>query len=243
VEPCLASYARPPQRSVLACDDTAAPGQGAQEQARYERDEGGSCCLPLPRYAGRSGRLSTTLCTAQRFTGTQRLAVLPRLGQRRRPAGPATLVLWRGARPFASPEVRPWREAQAPLREGTGVTSHAVWPPLAPAGGAQATRAEERAGGKRTRFHATRSQAGTWSRSRRVVITVAGSAPGVQPRVVVTDLEQARTTVLYHHMDGARGHAENERKAHQRSLQSDRTSCPRCEAKQCRLVMHAAASG
>ena len=39
----------------------------------------------------------------------------------------------------------------------------------------------------------------------------------------------------------ARGQAENESKDHQRSLQSDRTSCHRFEANQFRLFMHSAA--
>jgi len=134
VEQCRASYARPPQRIVLDCDDPEAPGHGAQAPARYESYAGGSCCLPRPLYAGLSGRLSTTLVTAQRFTGTPRLSGLQRLGKRRRHAWPDTLVIVRGARPCASPEVMPWREAPAHRSDGTGVPSHAVLPPLAHAG-------------------------------------------------------------------------------------------------------------
>ncbi len=36
VDPCIASYARPPQRIVLDFDATEAPVHGAQEQARYD---------------------------------------------------------------------------------------------------------------------------------------------------------------------------------------------------------------
>ncbi len=105
----------------------------------------------------------------------------------------------------------------------------------------QAKRASAREGGKSTRFHATRSQAGTWSRSRRVVSTVEGSDQGVHTRVVVTDFEQARATGLDRPMDGARGQAENASQDHNRSWKSDRTACHRFEAKQCRLFLHAAA--
>ena len=53
----------------------------------------------------------------------------------------------------------------------------------------------------------------TWSalaRARRVVIKVEVSEQGVNTRFVVTDMEQARTQVLYQHLYCARGQAENE---------------------------------
>lgn len=92
-----------------------------------------------------------------------------------------------------------------------------------------------------TRFHSTRYQAQTWSRSRRVVLKVEVSEQGVNTRFVVTDLEQARTQVLYQHRYCARGQAENEIKDHKLSLKSDRTACHRFEANQFRLLLHSAA--
>jgi Transposase DDE domain group 1 len=92
-----------------------------------------------------------------------------------------------------------------------------------------------------TRFHSTRSQAGTWSRPRRVVIKVEVSAQGVNTRFVVTDLEQAGAKVLYRQIYCARGQMENEIKDHKRYLKSDRTSCHRFEANQFRLLLHSAA--
>ena len=106
-----------------------------------------------------------------------------------------------------------------------------------------AKRAYERDGGKVTRFHSTRYQAGTWSRPRRVVIKVEVSAQGVNTRFVVTDLEQAGAKVLYRQLYCARGQMENEIKDHKRYLKSDRTSCHRFEANQFRLLLHSAAYG
>jgi hypothetical protein len=242
VDPCITAYARPPQRIGLDCDETEEPVHGEQEQARYAGYDGGSGCLPLHRYEGLSGRLSTTIFQAKRCTGTQMLSVWKRLGKRRRHAWPDTLVILRGDRHCASPEVRQWLAAPAHLRSGTGWTSTAVLQTLARDVVEQATRASERAGGTITRFHATRSQAGPWSCSRRVVITVAVSDPGVHTRLVVTDMEEARTQVLSQHMYGARGQAENESKEHKRSLQADRMSCHRLEANQCRMFRHSVAS-
>jgi len=241
VDQFIASYARPPQLIVLDFDDTEDPVHGEQEQARYDGYYGGSCFLPLHLYEGLSGRLITTIFKAKRFPGTPRLSVLTRLVKRLRHAWPDTLLIFRGDSHFAYPEVMQWIETQANLNYVTGLTSNAVLQPLARDVVEQAKRAYERDGGKITRFHSTRYQAGTWSRSRRVVITVEVSAQGVNTRFVVTDMEQARTQGLYQHMYCARGQAENESKDHQRSLQSDRTSCHRFEANQFRLFMHSAA--
>jgi len=69
------------------------------------------------------------------------------------------------------------------------------------------------------------------------------SDQGINTRFVVTDLEQARTKVLYQRISCARGQAETEINDHKLSLKSDRTSCHRFEANQVRVLLHAAAYG
>ena len=169
------------------------------------------------------------------------LGVLKRLLKRLRQAWPDTLMIVRGDSHFAYPEVMQWIEAQANLHYVTGLTSNRVLQKLAHEVVAQAKRAYACDGGKVTRFHSTRYQAGTWSRPRRVVIKVEVSAQGVNTRFVVTDLEQARAKVLYRQLYCARGQAENPIKDHKRYLKSDRTSCHRFEANQFRLFLHSAA--
>jgi hypothetical protein len=134
-----------------------------------------------------------------------------------------------------------WIEAQANLSYVTGLTSNSVLKKLAHEVVEQAKRAYGRDGGKVTRFHSTRYQAGTWSRPRRVVIKVEVSEQGVNTRFVVTDLEQAGAKVLYRQLYCARGQMENDIKDHKRYLKSDRTSCHRFEANQFRLFLHSAA--
>jgi hypothetical protein len=241
VEQFIASYACPPQLVVLDFDDTEDPVHGEQEQARYDGYYGGYCFLPRHLYEGLSGRLITTIFKAKRFTGTQMLAVMKRLVKRLRQAWPDTLLIFRGDSHLAYPEVMQWIEAQADLSYVTGLTSNAVLQTLACEVVEQAKRAYDRDRGKITRFHSTRYQAGTWSRSRRVVIKVEVSDQGVNTRFVVTDMEQARTQVLSQHIYCARGQAENEIKDHKRYLKSDRTSCHRFEANQFRLFLHSAA--
>ena len=241
LEQFIASYASPPSVIVLDVDDTEDPVHGEQEQARYDSYYGGDCFLPLHLYEGLSGRLITTILKAKRFTGTQMLAVLKRLVKHLRHTWPDTLVVFRGDSHFAYPEVMQWIDEQPDLHYVTGLTSNAVLQKLAREVVEQAKRAYVSSGRKVTRFHSTRYQAQTWSRSRRVVIKVEVSEQGVNTRFVVTDMEQARTQVLYQHLYCARGQAENEIKDHKLSLTSDRTACHRFEAKQCRLLLHSAA--
>ena len=237
----IASYDSPPKVIVLDVDDTEDRVHGQQEQARYDGYYGGYCFMPLHLYAGLSGRLITTILKAKRFTGTQMLAVLKRVVKRLRHAWPDTLLIFRGDSHFAYPEVMQWLEAEPELSYVTGLTSNAVLQELAREVVEQAKRAYAYSGHKVIRFHSTRYQAGTWSRSRRVVIKVEVCEQGVNTRFVVTDLEQARTKVLYQHIYCARGQAENEIKDHKLYLKSDRTSCHRFEANQFRLLLHSAA--
>ena len=197
--------------------------------------------MPFHLYEGLSGRLITTILKAKRFSSAQMLAVLRRVVTRLRHAWPDTWFIFRGDSHFAYPEVMAWIEAQAHLSYVTGLTSNAVLQKLAHEVIEQTKRAYARWGQKATRFHSTRYQAGTWSRSRRVVIKVEVSEQGVNTRFVVTDMEQARTQVLYRHIYCARGQMENEIKDHKLYLKSERTSCHRFEANQVRLFLHSAA--
>jgi hypothetical protein len=241
VDQFIASYERAPKLIVLDFDDTEDPAHGQQEHIRYDGYYGGYCFMPLHVYEGLSGRLITTIFKAKRFSAAQLLAVLKRLVKHLRQAWPETLIVFRGDSHFAYPEVMAWIEAQAHLSYVTGLTSNAVLKQLAFAVVEQAKRAYERDGVKVTRFHSTRYQAGTWSCTRRVVIKVEVSEQGVNTRFVVTDLEQARTQVVYRQIYCARGQMENEIKDHKRYLKSDRTSCHRFEANQFRVFLHSAA--
>jgi hypothetical protein len=241
VDQFIASYERAPKLIVLDFDDTEDPAHGQQEHVRYDGYYGGYCFLPLHVYEGLSGRLITTIFKAKRFSAAQLLAVLKRLVKHLRHAWPETRIVFRGDSHFAHPEVMEWIEGQAHLHYVTGLTSNAVLKKLAHEVVEQAQRAYARDGVKVTRFHTTRYQAGTWSRPRRVVIKVEVGGQGVNTRFVVTDLEQARTQVVYRQLYCARGQMENEIKDHKRYLKSDRTSCHRFEANQFRLLLHSAA--
>lgn len=237
----LASYHSPPEVIVLDVDDPEERAPGAQEQSRSDGSYGGEWCLPLHLYEGLAGRRIPTSLQAQRFSGAPLLAVLTRVVKRLRHAWPDTWCICRGASHCASPAVMAWIDAQPHLRSGTGLTSNAVLQRLAHEVSAPATRASACWGRTAPRLHSTRSQAGTWARSRRVVIKVAGSDQGVHTRCVVTAMAPARTPVLYRPIDCARGPRAHASTDHKLSLQSERTSWHRFEARPVRLFWHAAA--
>src|SRR5467141_2498860 len=237
----IASYNSPPEVIVLDVDDTEDRAHGEQEHIRYDGYYGGYCFLPFHRYEGLSGRLITTILKAKRFSGAQMLCVLKRLVKRLRHAWPDTLLIFRGDSHCASPEVMQWIDEPPELSSVTGLTSNAVLQALAHEVVEQAKRDYASRGSQVTRVHSTRYQAGTWSRSRRVVIKVEVSEQGVNTRFVVTDMEHARTQGVYQQLYCARGQRENEITDHKLSLKSDRTSCHRFEANQVRLFLHSAA--
>jgi hypothetical protein len=241
MEQFITSYTQAPEVLVLDFDDTEDEVHGEQEQARYNSHYASHCFLPLHVYEGLSGRLITTILKAQRFTGVQMLAVLKRLVARLRQAWPDTLLIYRGDAHFAYPEVMQWIEAQSQMHYVTGLTSNQVLQALAKEVVHETERAYQRLGRNVTRFHSTSYQAGTWSCQRRVVIKVEVSEKGVNTRFVVTDMEQARTQVLYRQIYCARGDAENDIKEHKTYLKSDRTSCHRFAANQFRVLLHSAA--
>src|SRR3989442_932867 len=144
VEQCIASYASPPTVIVLDVDDTEDPVHGQQEHARYDGYYGGYCFMPLPLYAGLSGRLITTILKAKRFTGVQMLSVVKRVVKRLRHAWPDTLLIVCGDSHCAYPEVMPWIDEQPERSYVTRLTSNAVLQALARHVVEQATRAYAR---------------------------------------------------------------------------------------------------
>ena len=244
----IRSYAEQPEVVVLDFDDTEDRVHGKQERALFNGYYDEYCFLPLHVYEGLSGRLITTILKPKVLRGKQALALLRRLVERLRRAWPKTLILFRGDSHFAYPAVMDYIEQAPDMGYVTGLQTNSVLKRLAADVVEEARRLYRYRQSLRpehpvkvTRFHAVRYRAGTWSRYRRVVIKVEVSAQGVNTRFVVTDLEQARASVLYRQIYCDRGTAEGYIKDHKLYLKSDRTSCHRFEANQFRLLLHSAA--
>jgi hypothetical protein len=106
---------------------------------------------------------------------------------------------------------------------------------------ARATKLFKYTGRKVVLFHSFYYQAGTWSRPRRVVVKVEVTEQGQDTRFIVTNMEQAKASVLYRQIYCGRGEDELYIKDHKLYLKSDRTSCHKFEANQFRLFLHSAA--
>ena len=242
------------ERIVLDFDDPEDEVHGDQQLSRFTGYSREACYLPLHVDEGNSGKLITTLLKpGKRLTGKQCLALVKRLVRRLREAWPETLLVFRGAGHFASPEVMEWIEAQERVLYVTGVTGNPrlearVMPVIEETQRRYARVLEYKSIGQTPpgdvtvpRYHSLYSQAASWSTMRRVVVKVEISSRGRKVRYIVTDMEQAHAKALYKKVYCARGKDELYIKDHKVYLKSDRTSCHRFLANQFRLFLHSAA--
>jgi len=100
--------------------------------------------------------------------------------------------------------------------------------------------AYERSGVKQREIGEFTYAADTWDRERRVVTRLEYGEQGVNPRFVVTNLEE-RAEELYDEIYCARGEAENRIKETQRDLFGTRASCHRFLANWLRVMFSALA--
>ncbi len=242
LERFIASYEREPEVIVLDADDTSDVVHGDQQLALFNGYFKEYCFMPLHVYEALSGNLITTILKpGKRCSGKQMLAIVKRLINSLRARWPHTLIVFRGDAHFAYPAVMAWLEAQPNVKYVIGLTGNAVLRELAQPLLQRATRLYQQTQRKVTLFHSVHYQAGSWPTLRRVIIKVEVSSQGDNVRFVVTDLAQAKATVVYQQIYCERGTAELLIKDHKLYLESDRTSCHRFAANQFRLFLHSAA--
>ena len=171
--------------------------------------------------------------------GTEVARVLRHVIRRIRARWPRVEILIRGDSHYARPDAMTWCERHR-IGYVFGLAGNKVLLRAA-AGLAEDAALGRVAGEKVRRYGEFRYAAGTWSTGRRVIARVEASDRGTDSRFIVTNVAGAPRW-LYAAVDCARGQAENLVKAHKLHLASDRTSCTRATANQCRLVLHTAAA-
>jgi hypothetical protein len=242
VEVFVASYEQEPEVIVLDFDDTDDVVHGNQQLALFNKYYKEHCFMPLHVYEGLSGKLVTTILKpGKRSNGKQMLSILQRIIAHVRRHWPNTLIVFRGDSHFAYPEVMDWIDTRENMRFVTGLTGNKRLQKESRELEARAIKMYERYARDIRLFHSFSYQAGSWSKPRRVVVKVEVTAKGKNVRFIVTDMEQAKATVLYKQIYCARGADELYIKEHKTYLQSDRTSCHRFEANQFRVFLHSAA--
>lgn len=242
VDTFVASYEKAPEIIVLDFDDTNNNVHGDQQLSLFNTYYGESCFMPLHVYEGLSGKLITTILKpGKRSNGEQVLAIVKRLILYLRTKWPKTRIVFRGDSHFTYPEVMDWIDTQENVMFVTGLTSNARLQEAVKTLVEHEERTFESYGEKTTRFHSFYYQAGSWSRSRRVIAKIEVSEKGTNVRFLVTDMEQAKASALYRVIYCARGEDELYIKDHKRYLKSDRSSCQKFQANQFRLFLHSAA--
>jgi len=238
----IASYASPPPVIVIDFDDTEDKVYGKQQLSLFNNYYGDYCFMPLHVYEGLSGKLITTILKpGKRSDGSQMLSIVKRIVGYLRKAWPETLIIFRGDSHFAYPEVMEYIESSDNVMYVTGLTGNSRLMKDAEALAERAAAQYKKTGKKAVLFHSFYYQAGTWNRPRRVVVKAEFSEQGKNIRFIVTDMENAKASVLYQQIYCARGNDELYIKDHKLYLKSDRTSCQKFGANQFRLFLHSAA--
>jgi hypothetical protein len=243
VDNFISSYEQEPEIIVLDFDDTADEVYGGQQLALFNNYYKETCFMPLHVYEGLTGKLVTTILKpGKRSTGDTMLAITKRLINYIRSKFPNTVIIYRGDSHFAYPQIMEWIEQQQNVYYVTGLTGNTRLESMIQHHIERAQQLYKEYNRKVSLFHSFNYKAESWSIYRRVVAKVEILEDGtLNIRYIVTDMKQAKATVLYKEIYCARGQAELYIKEHKLYLKSDRTSCHRFMANQFRLLLHSAA--
>lgn len=234
VERFLAAHDVPPKEIVLDFDATDDPIHGQQEERFYQGYYRHYCFLPLYVFCG--GHLLCALLRPANIDGAKHSrAVTKLLVERIRRVWPDVKIIIRGDGGFCRWKLMRWCENHdVDYVFGIGrnkVLEREVEPLMK-----QAETAFVETDKKQRLFGETDYQAGTWDRSRRVIMKAERLEAGPNRRFIVTTLEGQPQT-LYDEVYCQRGDMENRIKEQQLMLFADRTSCHHFAANQFRLLL------
>jgi len=241
VDVFLDSYPTAPEGIILDVDDTFDETHGGQQLALFNTFNDGYGYQPIHIYEGRSGRLITAILRpGKRPSGGEVVTILKRVVKRIRKAWPETGILLRADSHYAGPEVMAYGEGEN-LKYILGLTPYK--PMLEKARPLMEEAARQQALGRQpVRLYGEFPyRAKSWPVDRRVIFRAEHNALGPNVRFVVTNLKSENRVFLYQTVYCGRGEMELFIKEHKNHLFSDRTSCPRFEANQFRLLLHSLA--
>ena len=236
VEQFIASYKRPPKRLILDFDATDDRVHGMQDGRFYHGYYRHYCFLPLYVFCG--DRLLVSYLRESRKDGAKHAwAVLALLVKRLRRVWPKVRITFRGDSGFCRWRMLRWCEENG-VDYIVGIARNKRLAALAQPLLIEAKEAFAQSGDKQRLFDAFHYAAGSWDRSRRVIVKAEHTAKGSNPRYVVTNLRGAPQH-LYDAIYCARGDMENRIKEQQLDLFADRTSCHAWWPNQYRVLLSA----
>jgi hypothetical protein len=238
VEQFIASFDGPPESLVLDFDATDDPVHGHQEGRFFHGYYDGYCFLPLYVFCGEK-LLVAYLRSANADAARHSRAILKLLVTRLRQAWPDVRLIFRGDSGFCR-----WRLMRWCDRNGVGYVLGLARNIRLEALGCPWTHAAascfEMTAQPQRLFGEFGYQAGSWDRSRRVIVKAEHNEQGDNPRFVVSNLP-GNARGLYEVLYCQRGEMENRIKEQQLMLFADRTSCSAFLSNQFRLLLSAAA--
>jgi hypothetical protein len=234
VERFLAAHEEAPEEIVLDFDATDDPIHGQQEGRFYQGYYKHYCFLPLYVFCG--GHL---LCALLRTSGGDgakySLAITKLLVERIRRQWPEVKITIRGDSGFCRWKLMRWCDKHR-VDYIFGIVRNKVLERRIASLMEKAEAAFQECGQKQRMFGETQYAAGTWDRSRRVIMKAERLQEGPNRRFVVTSrTEDAKG--IYDDIYTQRGDMENRIKEQQLMLFADRTSCHDFLANQFRLLL------
>jgi hypothetical protein len=235
----LSSKENPPARVIVDIDATDDPTYGHQQLSFFHGYYGNHIYHPLLIYDGETGELITAvLRPGNVHASRQAVAILKRVVKKLRRAFGEVEIVVRADAGFAIPELYEYCEEQM-LDYIIGLITNQRLLASAEALSAAAREQFEQTGTKQRLFTETSYQAGSWDKSRRVIIKAEHNELGSNRRFVVTNMKG--TPQELYDFYALRGDSENRIKELKNDLKADRLSCHRFVANQFRLLLHAAA--
>ena len=237
----IASYAQAPEGIILDFDDTGDRTYGHQQLSLFNSYHNGYCYMPMHIYEGKSGKLITTILRpGKRPSGAEITMILKRIVRKIRKAWPKVGIILRGDAHYGAPKVYEYCERHG-IKYVLGFKSYEPLTEKAQELINQAKQLYEASQEPVRLFSEFEYQAGSWSKSRRIIVKAEHNEKGSNTRFIVTNLEHKRPGLIYKIVYSGRGAMELMIKAHKTHLNSDRTSCHRFEANQFRVFLHSMA--
>ena len=234
VDHFLDAHKEPPKEIVLDFDATDDPIHGQQEGRFYQGYYCHYCFLPLYVFCG--GFLLCALLRPSNIDGAKHSrAVTKLLVKHIRRRWPEVKITIRGDSGFCRWKLMRWCDKHG-VDYIFGLGRNAVLERRVTPLMEQAEAGFEASGEKQRLFGETEYAAGTWERSRRVVMKAERLAEGPNRRFIVTSLKGDPQS-LYDDVYTQRGDMENRIKEQQLMLFADRTSCHDFLANQFRLLL------
>lgn len=230
-------YARAPEMIALDIDDTDDLVHGGQQLSMFNSHAGGHCFKPIHIFeAGSAKPILSLLRPGKRPSGEEIARILRSVIRRIRRHWPRVRILIRGDSHYCAPEVLDLMH-QLRCDYILGLAINARLDALAEPW-RERCRVRRRLDQTRMRrFHSFTYQAGSWSRSQKVIARIEATANGTDARFIVTNLH-GRGKHLYEKVYCARGAMENLIKDIKLYTRCDKTACSRWQANQFRLFLH-----